>query len=63
VTCNSQGQLLRWDAASIVYNLDQAAAGSFNPNSEIACPSIESVFDQFFDNRRRSLDHLSSGDL
>ncbi len=51
------------DAAAVVTDANQLRAALFNIDIDTRGASIEAIFHQFLNDRRRSLDHFTGGDL
>ena len=58
-----QRQLASRDAAAIIGNLDLAFARSFDMDGKLAGPSIQGVFQQFFNGRGRALNDFAGRNL
>ena len=48
---------------TIVNNLDEGSSGIFEYNLYVVGLSINGIFNQFFDDRGRALNHLASSNL
>ena len=63
VTGQGQAQVRRGHAVPVVFNLQKTTAPIFDADRHAGCPRIQTVFREFLDHRRRTLDHLAGGDL
>ena len=60
---NCQGQVIGFNARTIITHANQACAALLDIDFDASRPRIQAVFDQFLDHRRRSFDHLAGSDL
>ena len=57
-----QSQFLGGDAAAIVGDADEVPAAFGDFDGDVGRAGVDGVFDEFFDDRGRALDHLAGGD-
>ena len=58
-----QRQLFRGYAAAIVGNGDSFYAARLKPDGDLRCASVQSVFQELFDDCRRTFDHFAGRNL
>ncbi len=63
VSLESEQRVVAQHAAAVVRDPDQMAAAGFDIDFELGCAGVQRIFDQFFDDGSRTLDHFSGCDL
>src|SRR5207247_6934802 len=63
VAFDRQPRIVRLHAFAVVFDADLLLSPELGVDLHAACAGVDGVFDELFDDRRRSLDHLAGGAL